>query len=265
MEKSRPQSPKWTRALLATVLFVLYLPMLIMILYSFIDQGAPTLKWYSEIFQDQVLTEALQRSLLIGFGSAFVATLIGSLAAIALFKSDFVGKKILQFLATAALILPELVFALALLSWFFILKFPLSLTTVWLSHITFSLSFVILIVTARLASLDLSIEDAARDLGASEVAILVKILLPLLKPALGVSFALCFLLSFDDFLITYFVSGVGADTLPIKLYTAMKMGHSPKLNALSTLMILISAVMIYLLLKFHGQSQPNPKMGKTKS
>ena len=123
----------------------------------------------------------------------------------------------------------------------------LGLTTVIIAHVSFSLSYVMMTVSSRLVSFDKSLEDAARDLGASEWQILKTVILPLLKPAILGGFILSFLLSFDDFLITYFVNGVGQDTLPVKLYTAMKMGVTPKLHALSSLMFFMTlAVLIFL-------------------
>lgn len=255
MEKARPRSPVWARCLLWLSLALLYLPLVYMICGSFFDEGEGlnfTLRWYREIIEDYVLQEALGRSLMIAFCNGVVSTTFGTMAAVALLKSEFLGKKVLQGLSTMSLVMPELVFALSLLSWFFILKFELSFLTVLIAHVTFSLAFVILTVKSRLSSLDISIEDAAKDLGASEWTILFKVTLPLLKPALGTAFILVFLLSFDDFLITFFNSGAGSDTLPIKLYSAMRLGHTPKLNAMATLMIVFSVGLILSISRSRG-------------
>ena len=181
----------------------------------------------------------------------------------AIHRGNFLGRRLLEGLSYVSLVLPEIVFALALLSWFFLLSIPLGLTTVILAHVTFSISYVILTVGSRLAGFDPSLDDAARDLGASEVQILWKVTLPLLGPSMVASFLLSFLLSFDDFLITFFVNGVGSDTLPVKLYSYMKMGITPKLNALATLMWFLTAVI--LLVSFNSPAFRNTLRGDRSS
>lgn len=253
IEKTRPAAPRAAFAILGAVLFLLYLPIVVMMLNSFIVKTGESLtlttEWYMAIFNDEDLLSALRRSLYVGVVASAIATLLGGMAAIALARTRFRYSRELQGMSYMSLIIPELVFALALLSWFFILKVPLSLLTVIFAHITFSLSFVLMTVSGRFQALDRSIEDAARDLGASEVLILRRIIIPLLGPALCSGYLLAFLLSFDDFLITFYTNGVGSDTLPIRLYVAMKMGLSPKLSALATLMFLFSLALIALLMK----------------
>ena len=148
-----------------------------------------------------------------------------------------------------SLVFPEIVFALSLLALFFILGFRLGLETVILAHISFALPYVMLTVGARVASLDQLIDDSAYDLGANDWQILTKIHLPLLAPAIVSGFFLSFLISFDDFLITFFVNGIGSDTLPIKLYTSMKSGITPQLNALATINFLASSIFVFVLLR----------------
>ncbi len=239
-ESKRPKPPSLAKWVFALTLILLYLPIGMMMVNSLVHQGDFSFKWYNDVFKDHVLLESLYRSLIVSFSSATGAVIIGTLGAIAIARSQTKLKKALEFFSTVSLILPELVFALSLLSWFFILKMDLSLITVVLAHITFTTCFVMLTVGARLTSFDISIEDAARDLGASDFTILWKIIIPLLKPAIITGFILSFLISFDDFLITFYTNGLGKDTLPIKLYSAMKIGLSPKLSALSTLMFLFT-------------------------
>jgi spermidine/putrescine transport system permease protein len=257
-ERARPRAPKWAFAILIAVMVVLYLPILVMMINSVLiktDGWHLGLDWYAQIWSDEELMDALVRSLEVGLTSSTIATLISGLAAIALLRSRFRWAKIVNALSYLSLILPELVFALALLSWFFILKIQLSLVTVIFAHVTFSLSFVLMTVNGRLASLDVSIEDAARDLGASELTILRKVITPAILSALASGFLLSFLLSFDDFLITFYTSGVGSDTLPIRLYTAMKVGLNAKLSALATLMFLLTFTLILGLTKLRGLRQ----------
>jgi spermidine/putrescine transport system permease protein len=247
-EKSRPRAPLFARSALWIALLALYVPLTGLLIGAFRDKTGETatwtLRWFQEVFSDSTLMESLFNSVIIALSSSLLATAIGGAAAIALHQGGFFGKRFLQGLSFVSLILPEIVFSLALLSWFFLLKLVLGPTTVVLAHVTFSLSYVILTVGARLASFDRSLEDAARDLGAGEFQILFRVTLPLLKPALFAAFLLSFLLSFDDFLITFFVNGVGYDTLPVKLYSSMKTGLTPKLNALATLMWLASAAVL---------------------
>lgn len=253
LERARPRAPWWALTALIAGLFLLYFPLSYLVYGSFIEKSDAgtiwSLRWYREILQDADMLAALGRSVTVAFANAFFATLIGAFAALALSRTNFKFKRSLNQLSTLTLVFPELVFALSLLSWFALLHIPLSLTTVVLAHITFSVSFVLLTVVSRLIAFDVALEEAAKDLGANDWQILWRIYLPFLKPALLASALFCLILSFDDFLITYFTSGVGADTLPIKLYTSMKMGHSPKLNALSCLMIGITGVLIIVLMK----------------
>lgn len=253
MEKLRPRSPPWATGIFFAVIALLYFPIAYLMFGSFLEKteggSVLTLRWYQEILADSVLIEALERSLVIAFGNAVISTALGAVAAIAILRTSFRAKRILQSLSMISLVMPELVFALSLLSWFFILKIELSLLTVMIAHVSFTLSFVILTVSSRLSAMDFSLDEAARDLGASEWSVLTRVTLPILRPALGTAFIMSFLLSFDDFLITFFTSGVGSDTLPIKLYGSMRIGHTPKLNALSTLMILFSVALVSVLFR----------------
>lgn len=253
MEKRRPQAPLFAFVILIAMLVLLYFPLFYMMIGSLIEKTEAgvgfTFRWYQEVFADSVMQEALGRSLFIALGNACISTTLGALASIALLRSNFKFGRSLETLSLISLVMPELVFALSLLSWFFIVHLDLSLLTVMIAHVSFTLSFVIFTVSSRLAALDHSLDEAAQDLGASDWVVLRKVTLPLLKPALGTAFILCFLMSFDDFLITFFTSGVGSDTLPIKLYASMKLGHTPKLNALSTLMILFSVTLIVFVVR----------------
>lgn len=249
-ERPRPRAPIAARTLLWLVLALLYIPILVMLGGAFLEKidGAFlfTTRWFTEVMQDESLMEALGNSLLVAVSASLISTFLGSFAAIGLFRSTGKVRRLLEALSVVSLIFPEIVFALALLSWFFVMGLGLGLKTVVIAHVTFSLSYVMMTVSARLSSMDPSLEDAARDLGASEWKVVRTVLLPLSWPAIFGGFILSFLLSFDDFLITYFVNGVGNDTLPVKLYTALKMGVSPKLNALSSLMFLFTLIFLFL-------------------
>lgn len=254
-ERRRPPAPCWAFAVLGFVLVSLYLPVVVMLVNSFISPipgETLSLAWYQQIFSDRQIWDALLRSLQVGITASLASTCIGGLAAVAISKTQFRFGKFVQGFSFLSLIIPELVFALSLLIWFFVLKIQLSLMTVIFAHITFSLSFVLMTVSGRLSGLDSTMDDAAKDLGASEWTVLKRITLPLISTALGSAFLLAFLLSFDDFLITFFTSGVGSDTLPIRLYVAMKTGLTPKLSALASLMFLFSLGVILILVKLRG-------------
>jgi len=248
-ERFRPKPPRLVFVVLASVLFLLYLPIMVMMVNSFLDkvggQYAWTLHWYGDVFGDSGLVVALERSVMVALTSSAGSVLLGTGAALSLARGDSRYRKMLEQLSLTSLIIPELVFALALLLWFFVINLSLSLFTVIIAHITFCLSFSILTIGGRLDTLDRSLDDGARDLGASDWQILTKITIPLLAPAILSSFVLSFLLSFDDFLITFFTNGPGSDTLPIKLYGSIKTGVTPKISALSSMMFLFSVLVIF--------------------
>jgi len=228
----------------------LFIPAIYLVISSFWTSPADstfTLKWYFEVFSDQSLQEALGRSLGLASISSLATVILSTGAAVALHSGQFRFTPLLNSLALASLVLPELVFALSLLAWFFVIQWELSLWTVFLSHITFGLPFAMMVIRTRLNTLDPLVVEAAQDLGARDLQIFWKVTLPQILPALVSAYLLVFLLSFDDFLITFFTNGVGSDTLPILLYTSLKMGISPKLNALSGLMLLVTTLLVFVL------------------
>ena len=252
-ERSRPRIPKYIRLVLPALLAALYIPLIAMVVGSFLESaGVLTLRWYHEVFADPILWESLARSCLVATFAGLISTVLGLIGAIALDKWVFGGQWPLRALSLVSLMLPELVLSLALLSWYALIGLPLSLTTVIIAHVTLTLPFVILVIGSRLRGLDSSFEDAARDLGATETQVLFKVTLPLLAPAVLTAFLLAFLISFDDFLVTYYTNGAGSDTLPVRLYSLMKTGLTPKVQALSSLMLIASVTLIYILVKLRG-------------
>lgn len=257
MEKLRPASPSWTRGVLYLVVAAFYIPLALMVFESLrfkeiSGDWSFSLHWYQVLFSDQALMESLLRSVVIAAGASFIACIVGTFSALAIHKYRFKGVLFLDYMSMVSLVIPELVFALALLSWFAFLKFPLGYLTVIFSHATFCIAFVAMTVTARLNTLDKYLDEAAHDLGATQLQTLWKVILPVLKPAIIAGFILSFLLSFDDFLITFYTSGPGTDTLPIKLYSSMKIGLTPKLHALAVLMMVISVGLILILSRMKG-------------
>lgn len=245
---NRLYAPASARHLIWILLAALYLPFAWMILSSLhlSGGGVGVFHWYERVFSNERWMDAMGRSFVIAVGTSSLATALG-LGMVLSSRGRL--QKVLELFSVLALILPELVFALSLLSWFVVLKFELSLWTVLIAHVTFSLSFSYFLILSRFRQIDRQIFEAAEDLGAGAWALFVRVQLPLLWPSLATSALLCLLLSFDDFLISFFVNGAGSDTLPLALYSSMKIGLSPELHALATVMSVVSSVVMYLVLK----------------
>jgi spermidine/putrescine transport system permease protein len=228
---------------------LLYFPLLIMIVYSFIDptpnaQPIWTLRWYRMALSNEVTLDALKVSLIVGISSTLAATFLGTLGALAMTRAKFRGKGAFSVLVYIPLVMPEIVMGLSLLIWFVRLGIPLGVVCVILGHITFSLSYVLITVRARLEDFDPSVEEAARDLGATAWQTFQKVTLPLISPAILSGALIAFTLSFDDFLVTFFTAGVGSDTLPVRIYSMIKFGMSPEIHALSSLMLGATLVLV---------------------
>lgn len=232
-------------------LLLLYVPLVVLVTYSFLSdldpttgQRAWTWAWYMKAFSNQTVLEALRVSLWVGFWTTLLATCIGTAAAFAMERYRFFGRTVLDGMIHVPLIMPEIVLGLSMLAWFGLLRLTLGVFSIILAHVTFSVSYVIITVRARLAGFDMSLEEAARDLGASSWQTFRHVTLPLTAPGILSGAVMAFTLSFDDFLITFFTAGVGSDTLPVKLYSMIKFGVSPEINALSTVLIGVTLVLV---------------------
>jgi spermidine/putrescine transport system permease protein len=242
---------------LIATLTALYLPVGVMVAESLKDSatGDLTLQWYRALSHETSLYQSLERSIWVALVSSIASTALGFLAALSFADSPRWLKYTIKVESSIALALPELVFALSLLILLSKLQVQLSLWSVILGHITLCLPFTTLIAVSRVSTLNPELEHAARDLGASEYQILSRIKLPILKTAIFSSMALAYLISFDDFLITYFVNGAGQDTLPVKLYTNMKAGQSPTLHALAVIMLLATTTLAIPLIYFFSKNK----------
>jgi spermidine/putrescine transport system permease protein len=207
-----------------------------MIGQSFSSPSGLTLDWYLAVLRDDDLIRALFTSLVLAGQTAVAAVLIGTFVALSTRKAT-AGSRVLRLMNALALGLPELILALSLLMAFATLGLELGPGTVWFSHVVLTSPLTALMIRTRLAALNPSLEAAARDLGAGPWQTLWLVTLPLIAPAQAAAAVLAALLSFDDFLVSFFVNGVGNDTLPVRLYTHMKVGQSPKLHALSSLLL----------------------------
>ncbi|AEJ20265.1 ABC transporter permease [Gracilinema caldarium] len=240
---------------IATIGF-LFLPLFVLILYSFnASKGMGwtgfSLVWYEKLFfNSQDLWRAFGNSAIIAFASAATATVIGTLGAIGVNWYEFKLKKYIQGITFLPMILPEIIIGVSLLVFFAGVGLKLGLFTIYIAHTTFNLPFVYLMVMARLDEFDYSIIEAAHDLGANERQTLLKVIVPMSMPGIVSGFLTAITLSLEDFVITFFVSGPGSTTLPLYVYSAIRFGVSPVINALSVIMILGTMVLAFSLRNF---------------
>lgn len=239
----------------------LYAPIAIVIFFSFNSAKSTqnftgfSTKWYGELLRDQTILDAFYNSLLVGVIATAIATVIGTFTALALSRHEFRGKTFADSAIYAATVMPEIVVGVSLLVFFVAAGMGLGITTIVLAHVAFTISFVTIVVRARLSGMDRSIEEAAQDLGASPVQTFLRVTLPLILPGVMAGALLAFTLSFDDFVITFFVSGVGSSTLPLKIYSMLKFGVTPVINALSTVVVLVTLVIILGASRFLGRDE----------
>jgi len=228
----------------------LYLPIVVLIVNSFnankfgMKWGGFTTKWYETLVNNDSLVQAAWHSLNVAIFSATAATIIGSLTAVALFRYSFKGKGAVNGMLFVVMMSPDIVMAISLLALFLVLGAQLGFFTLLIAHITFCLPFVVVSVYSRLNGFDVKMLEAAKDLGASEWTILKQIILPLAKPAVAAGWLLSFTLSLDDVIISSFVTGPTYEILPLKIYSMVKVGISPEVNALATVMLIVSLVLV---------------------
>lgn len=237
---------------LALGLAFLYLPILLVVVYSFNASrlvtvwGGFSLRWYEALASNPAYLEAALNSLQIAVAAATLSTLLGTLGALMLTRlGRFPGRQTLGGLMLVPMVLPEVILGVATLMLFVSVGLERGILTVALAHATLGAAFVLVIVQARLASLDPDLEAAARDLGAGPVRAFLLVTAPSLLPALSAGWLLAFTLSLDDVVIASFVNGPGATTLPVRVYSAVRLGISPEINAISTiLLVTVSALVI---------------------
>lgn len=240
-----------TRFLYFTGLFFyLYLPIGILMVNAFnrnrygLKWDGFTLKWFGAMFNNHSLMAATYHSLLIAVCAATLATLIGSLGGIGMSRYRFPGRKILKGTTVTLMMAPDIILAIAFLVLFVTVGISLGFWSLLLAHITFCLPFAIMTVSGRLQDLDPHILDTARDLGASEKDIVLLVLLPMIRPAILSSWLLSFTLSLDDVIVSSFVTGPDFDVLPLKIFSMVKVGVKPEVNALATILVLTSLILV---------------------
>lgn len=229
-------------AYMASIYLFLYLPLAVLVIYSFndarfsTDWRGLTLKWYVSLLHNSLLLDALANSLVVAAISSVVATLIGTLAAFAFFRYRFPGRKVLYSLIYVVMMSPDIVMGISLLIFFLFLGFPIGFLTLLLAHVTFCLPFVVVTVYARISGFDLSVLEASKDLGATEFQTFRYVILPMLMPAVLSGWLLSFTLSLDDVIVSFFVTGPTFEILPLKIYSMVRLGIKPEINALSTVL-----------------------------
>jgi spermidine/putrescine transport system permease protein len=229
----------------------LYVPIAVLMLYSFNKSKLNavwtgfTVAWYGKLFHNSAILEAMQTSVMLALVTTIAATMIGTLAAVGMYRYHFRGKTALEGIIFLPIVIPEIVMGISMLALFSQMKVPLGFWTLAAAHITFSIPFVIVVVRARLAGFDKSIEEAAMDLGATPWQTFLKVTLPVIAPGVMAGALLTFTLSIDDVVISFFVAGPGSTTLPLKIFSMVKFGVTPEINALSTLMLIVTLCIVF--------------------
>ncbi|MFC5789906.1 ABC transporter permease [Agromyces tardus] len=248
---ARPRAVRRPRGILVPLWLgyvFLYLPILVVVIMSFNDSEnlfvwrGFSLRWYPELFADEKIMQGLVNTLIVATGATAIATVLGTLLAYGI--HHFTRGGLIRAFAIAPAILPDLLLGIGLLTFFSLLSFSLGLQSVILAHAVFATAFVTAIVLARMANLDPSLEEASRDLGAGPVRTFVRITLPQLAPGIVAGALLAFTLSIDEFVIAFFTTAPTQPTLPIVIYSMVRFGVTPEVNALATLLLLVSIVTV---------------------
>ncbi len=246
----------FSNIMMVLVICFLFLPLFVVILYSFNSSKGMTwegasLVWYEKLlFESPSLWAAFKNSLIIALSSSATATLLGTLAAIGIKWYRFPGRNYISTISYLPMVLPEVIIGISMLIFFSAVKIQLGMFTIFIAHTTFNLPFVFLLVSARLDEFDYSTIEAARDLGATEVQTLFRVIIPSILPGVLSGFLMCITMSLEDFVITFFVSGPGSGTLPLYVYSMIRYGVSPVINALSFVIILGTMIIAWIFRSF---------------
>jgi spermidine/putrescine transport system permease protein len=252
----------FTFSVTAFVLLFLYIPIIVLILSSFsesrfggLSQGF-TLKWYDKLWNEYKMWQSLSNSLIVAVSATIASTFLGSCAAFALHRYKTKLQKVHYGLIYTPLLIPDILMGISLLLFFVAVNIHLGLFSVFIAHTTFCVSYVTMVMIGKLQNFDFTLVEAAQDLGANSWTVTRRILLPLLTPGLTAGALLAFTLSIDDFVITYFVAGQGVSTLPIYIYSMIKFGSTPVINALSVVILTFTFITIYIAQKFTSGDNP---------
>ncbi|KZL89073.1 extracellular solute-binding protein [Clostridium magnum] len=252
---------------LLLVFMFLYIPIMILIAFSFntsklnIVWTGFTFKWYGSLLHNAGILEALKNSFIVAVISTILSVVIGTLCSVGMYRYKFKGKGIFDSILYLPLIIPEIVMGISLLAFFSIVKIPLGKISLIIAHVTFCIAYVVAVVKTRLDGFDKSVEEAAMDLGASPLQTFFHVTLPIIMPGVIAGGLLAFTLSLDDVIISFFVAGPGSVTLPLKIFSMVKFGVTPEINALSTLIILFTMVLIIVALIIKNANINMKKVG----
>ena len=230
---------------LGILFFLMYLPIGVVVVFSFNEARLPvrftgfSLKWYQELFHDRDLIQALKNSLILAISSCGVSAVIGTLGAVGLSRIHWKTKGVMEYISILPLMIPEIILGMVFLSVFSLMGLPFGMVTLVIAHTTFCVPYVFTMVRARLVGMDRSLEEAALDLGATKWQVFRDVILPQILPAILSGVLLAFAMSFDDVVISIFVTGPKVNTLPVKIYTKLKTGVTPEINALATVMLFV--------------------------
>lgn len=244
--------PYWMLVGVASVFLFLHVPLWVLVVFSFnADRYSSswsefTVKWYERLLQRNDILDGLYASVGVGLASTVIATLLGTLMALALARHQFRGKRAIEALLYVPIVTPEIVVGISLLIMFVAISFPLGLASITVAHVAFNISFVAVVVHARLQGMERNLEEAAMILGADEITAFFKVTVPQLWPGIISGAMLAFTMSFDDFVITSFVSGTGSQTLPMVVYAMVRKNIEPSINAISTIVLVVTTVLIFV-------------------
>jgi spermidine/putrescine transport system permease protein len=263
--RTRPQpafdQPRFLKVITALVFVYLFAPILVVIWYSFNSRrslqvfGSFSLNWYVQLFNDDGIKGSLVASVEVALVTTVVATVLGTLLAFGLVRARSRANRPTDVLMLLNLVTPEIVGGIAFLLLFSQLGITLSLATVIIGHVTFSIAYVTIIVRGRLAAINEEVEEAALDLGATNFQAVRLVTLPLLWPAIIASGMLVFVMSFDDFVTSFFTTGIGTEVLPLRIYSMIHFGVTPEINAVGTVMMLITVVIVLAALAIYSRQQ----------
>lgn len=241
---------KWPFVYVGIITAITYIPILMTVIYSFnaskitsIWEGF-SLKWYEELFRDRDIREALVNSLILAFLCCSCAVVIGTTGAIGMHRRKSRLNDVVAYVSMLPIMIPEIILGMVFLSVFSLMDLPFGMLTLVIAHTTFCVPYVYSMVTTRLAGMDKSLEEAALDLGASPFRVFFDVTLPAIMPGILSGVMLSFAMSFDDVVISIFVTGPKVNTLPVKIYTKLKTGVTPEINALATIMLAVTVLLL---------------------
>jgi spermidine/putrescine transport system permease protein len=258
-----------SKTYLAAVLLIMYIPIALVIVYSFNQNRISSMwsgfswRWYAELFRDRAMWSALWNSVFLGVTASISAAVIGSLAATGLSRTKLPGAGVMSYIAILPIMIPEIVVGMVSLAFFALLSLPFGMLTLVIAHTAMCIPYSFIMVKARLEGIDKSYVEAAKDLGAGEWRAFYDITLPLIMPAVVSSILISFAMSFDDVIVSVFVTGVNTNTLPIRIYTQMKVGVTPKTNAMCTLLFAATIVLVLISTAVSRPRNPRAKSKKT--